>query len=180
MSTILVILVFLALELFLGKRRRENMTLEIEEALGSRDSLIESLKREITDKFDACEFKAKQARADANRAADTVEEMIAEGKKPVITLDVDNTNSIVLLAQTVETLGKQCALLRQQSNSNNKIGQGLRRDVNHILREVAKNPSERRLKPPLGKAPTPPPNETLRDTPPPPTTSHCYDGPQDS
>ncbi len=75
MNTILVIMVFTALELFLSRRRRHWMSTEIEEALGNRDSLIESLQREITDKFNAVEFKAKQARADTRAAADCVDEI---------------------------------------------------------------------------------------------------------
>lgn len=51
MDVIILTLVFLALELFLSRRRRAAMSEEIEEALGTRDILIESLRAEITDRF---------------------------------------------------------------------------------------------------------------------------------
>jgi len=186
MQVILVTLVFLALELYLSRRRRITTVLEIEEALGERDSLISAMQHEITDKFTQSTEHARAAAYSADQAAQDVEAMKV-GAKDVeraierastinesreyasdISLDVDNTNSIVLLAQTVETLGKQCKILHEQCNTNNKNAQGLRRDVNHVLSRLGSaGKALEHIIPPLGEKPSfPSPQEP-----------HCYDGP---
>jgi hypothetical protein len=173
MNTIMVIVVFAALELYLSKKRRVWMSTEIDEALGERDAFIRSLRTEITDKFDEVTLRAKKARADANRAAVTVDAMKVAAKdvenaiqrastigdEPVFTLEVDNVNGIKLLAEGHANLQKQCGILREQCNSIYKAKDHLNNKLALCEKQIGTN--KRRIaelaqdasKPPIGKMP---------------------------
>ncbi len=151
MNVILVIIVFTVLELFLSRRRSR----EIQEALGTRDYLIETLRSEMKDKL-------------SNIHTFAVGEVVSE--------EDTFTEMMNDLAQTLEIIDKRQGLAREQSTSNRKFCMSLRRDVNHLLVQLAKIPEDRRVKPPLGEKPTFPrlsvsPSPDVQPKP------HCYDGP---